>query len=108
MNITINGKEVELKYTYNSFKHMGEFNLEDVEKLDINPFKVFSILSVLMLGAVNHNPREKFSDEDVEEALSVKVEEVSPVELLEVLMGLLQESDFFKSLQSVKTPKTKK
>ena len=101
MKFTINGREKELKFTYNSFKHMEDLDFEKLEHADSKPFIIAGFTSTLLCGALNHNPKAKKVDEsDVDEALEVFVTEGGSIsELFQSLFDLLQESNFFKSLQ---------
>jgi hypothetical protein len=99
MNITIKKKEVDLKFTFNSFKYMGEFSLDALQHLESKPFKMIPVVEMLLLGAINNNPKVKFKEEDVSEFLEEYIVNESIADLLEKLMDLLQESNFFKSLQ---------
>lgn len=99
MIITIKGKECELGFTFNSFKYMQEFDIKALDEIESKPFKVVPMLEMLLIGGVNHNPKVKFNMTDVELFLEDFMLEGSLPELLELLMGLLQESNFFKALQ---------
>ena len=99
MIIEIKGKDVELKYTFNSFKFMEDLDLGELEELERKPFKMISITQTLLLGALNNHPSVKYSDKEVSEIFENQVEGGSIVELLESLIELLQESSFFKNLQ---------
>ena len=99
MIIEMKKKEVELKFTFNSFKYMQDFDIKALDEIESKPFKIVPMLETLLMGAVNSNPKVKFTSNDVQEFLEIYVENESITELLEVLMGSLQESSFFKSLQ---------
>lgn len=103
MVFKIKNKEVELKFTYNSFRYMQDFDLSMASDLETKPFKVFPLVETLLFGAVNSNPKVRFSLEDVqtslEDVLTSEDNEVSLNELVETLMKLLETSSFFKSLQ---------
>ena len=106
MKIMIGKKEHELKYTFNSFKYMENFDLEDINDLQRKPFKMISITEQLLIGALNHDPKKVVMVSDISEYLESVMEEGSITDLLEELMDLLQNSSFFKNLQK-KTPKKK-
>lgn len=97
--IKINGKDVELKFTFNSFKYMQDFDAKDFENAESNPFLIAKELEVLVMGAANNSPKFKVKEEDVQEFLEEYVSENDPADLLTELMEKLQESSFFKSLQ---------
>lgn len=99
MTIKIKNKEVELKYTYNSFRYMEELNLGELESLERTPFKILGILETLLLGAINHNPKVKYTQNDVVKYLDSNMEDINLIELLEKLTTLLEKSSFFQSLQ---------
>lgn len=99
MLINIKGKEKELKFTFNSFRFMQNFNLGELDEMEKNPFKIINIVETLMVGALNNDPKDKYSLADVDTFLEWYMEDNSLPELLENLMSLLQESSFFKSLQ---------
>ena len=97
----IKSKEYDLKYTFNSFKYMTELDFALLEAAEDRPFLIAPFLDTLLLGALNHNPRVKISEIDVVEQLEefVADENNHITELMTELMELLQESNFFKSLQ---------
>ena len=100
--------EYELKYTYNSFKYMEEFDLNEIAELENKPFRMIGTTEELLLGALNHNPKVEFGKEEIGEYIESVLEEGNIMELLEQLMELLQTSSFFKSLQKTPTKKSKK
>jgi hypothetical protein len=102
MNIKIDSKDVELKFTFNSFNYMEDFDIKALADLDGKPFKIVGIVRTLLMGAVNHDPKVRFSEAKVVEFLEVYVVEDSITDMLEELMKLLEESHFFKSLQKTK------
>lgn len=106
MKIIYNGEDKVLKYTFHSFKFMEDLNLGEMDTLDQTPFRLIGIVQTLLLGALNHNPKEIYNEIQVDEILEDIVENGSIVETLEGLIALLQESSFFKSLQE--KPKTVK
>lgn len=99
MNINIKNKEVEIKFTFNSFKFMTELNMGEMQELEQKPFKIIPMVEILLLGAVNNDPKVKFTVIDVQAFLEKFIEENSISDLLEELTTKLQESSFFKSLQ---------
>ena len=99
MNIKIKNKEVELKFSFNSFKYMEEFDIEELSDIEKKPFKIISMVEILLLGALNHNPKIKISKEDISIFLEDYIIENPINVLMEELMVKLQESNFFKSLQ---------
>lgn len=105
--MTINYKEedIELKFSFNSFKYMRDFDMSAIQNIEAKPFEIIPLMESLLLGAMNCNPKKKFSILDVEAFLEDYIEEESITELLNELMELLQESSFFKSLQRETEPK---
>lgn len=97
--IKVRNEEAELKFTFNSFKYMKEFDMGAIENVEKKPFEIIPILELLILGALNNSPKKKYTETDVANFLEEFIEEGSIVELLNQLMELLQESSFFKSLQ---------
>ena len=104
MIIKVGEKEYKLEFSYTSFLYMEDFNIKDLEKVEDNPFRMLTIGRKLMFGALNNNPKEVFSLEDVDVILNSLMEEINIGDLLTQLMKLLEDSSFFKSLQR----KTKK
>lgn len=99
MNITINKVKYELKYTFNSFKYMEDFDLQDISELERKPFKMIKVTEDLLTGAIYNNPDVVIEDSDISNYLEEKLNEGTLFKLLEDLMELLEESSFFKSLQ---------
>lgn len=101
MIISIKNKEIELKFTFNSFKYMKDFDVSQMALLETKPFMVVDIAESLLLGAVNNDIKQQFSIIDVQKFLEkyVEVDGESLPDLVEELMVKLQESNFFKSLQ---------
>lgn len=99
--IKIKNKEYELKYTFNSFKFMQDFDVSAMEEVEKKPFKIIPVLEMLLLGAVNHNAKQVVKEQDIQDYLEeyIASEDGDITALLETLMQLLQESSFFKSLQ---------
>lgn len=101
MVITVGGKDYEVKYTFNSFKYMEEFDMEVFEQAEKKPFKLIMTSSILLLGGLNHDPKVRYKDATVNVLLEEFVKEGgSLAELLNDMLVELQESDFFKSLQA--------
>lgn len=103
MIIEIDGKKVELKYTYNSFRYMEDLNVADIGNLEKNPFKVIKINEILLLGALNHNPKEVFGRDVVSKYLEDRMDDGTFFEVSEKLMELLEKSSFFQNLQGEQT-----
>lgn len=103
--LKIGEQNIELCYTYNSFKYMEELDLTVLDKLDKTPFKILGVVEELLMGAVNNSPHRKIQLEEVQEFLEVFIAEGDLVELLTDLVTLLEESSFFKSLQKKESKK---
>ena len=100
--IKIGGKNVMLKYTFNSFKYMEELDLSVMNELENKPFKILSLAEILLMGAVNHDPRNIVTIDMVQEHLEAVIVEGKLVDLVSDLMKILEDSDFFKSLHAEK------
>lgn len=94
-------KEYELKYTYNSFRYMQELDLGELETIERKPFKILGLTEELLFGAANNDPKRKVSITKVQEIVETRMENGELVELMERLIELLEESSFFKNLQTV-------
>lgn len=108
MELKIRGQEVEVKFTFNSFKYMEDFDLSVMEEIETKPFKLIPVVETLLVGALNNNPKVKYTPAIISEFLEEYVVENSIGDLLEELMVLLQESNFFKSLQKNQPAEAKK
>ena len=100
--------ETELKFTFNSFKYMQEFSGDSFADLKNHPFKIISLTSMLLLGALNNNPATVYSEEFANSYIETYCETNNISMLFADLSELLQESSFFKSLQKTPTPKKTK
>lgn len=100
MIIKVEDKDVNLKYTYNSFKYMEDFNVQDIGRIETNPFKVVRINEILLLGALNHNPKNVYGIDVVSQYLSDRMDDGTLFETSEKLMNLLEKSSFFQNLQA--------
>lgn len=106
MIIKIGEREIEPSYSFNSFKYMGDFDVSELTEIEKKPFKLLSILEIMLMGAVNNDPRVRISVEEVQSYIEENIaEEGFITELLGFLMGKLEDSSFFKALQK---PKKKK
>ena len=100
MKIVFNNENVELKYTFNSFKYMEELDISDMQLLEKKPFKMLPLASMLLLGALNNDPLVVYVEVDVEAYLETQLKKGDIIDIFEKLVKLLEESDFFKSLQA--------
>ena len=103
MIITINDREKDLKFTFNSFRYLGDFDLSVLSEIDKKPFKIIQITKELLYGAVNYDPKDYISETSVDEYLEASMVDGDIVEMLTSLMELLDDSDFFKQLQKPKS-----
>jgi hypothetical protein len=80
---------------------MADLDFEVLQNMDKRPFLIAPFTQTLVLGGVNHNPKRKpISPFDVAEALEAFLNEDGDItELFQDLMGELEKSSFFKSLQ---------
>lgn len=100
MVINFNGEDRELKYTYNSFKYMENFDTSELANLGEKPFKLLGITQTLLTGAINHNPRVVVPQRDIEKHIELEMNSGGLMQLLTDLMLLLEDSSFFKNLQA--------
>lgn len=107
MIITVKEKEYKIEFTFNSFKHLEDFDINDLNNVENNPFKMPLVTRKLLFGALNHDPKVYFTDEEVDKILEDYMEDENIGDLLTELVEVLQNSSFFKSLQK-KNPKGKK
>lgn len=101
--VTIGGKQVELKYTFNSFLYMEDLDVSTFELFESKPFKMIPVMRMLLTGAVNNDPNEFFNQREIQSFLESEIKSGNFVKLFEELTTLLQDSDFFKSLQVTET-----
>ena len=99
MNIKVDGKEIELEYSFNSFKYMEDFNVLELQEIESKPFKVLKIVSQLLFGAMNHNPKAFYSFEQVDAVVEQISMDGMLTDSITELVALLEASDFFKALQ---------
>lgn len=92
-------KELEVKFTFNSFLFMEDFNVKDLEEVETKPFKMLGVLRILLLGGFNHNDKIRYGLATVDAFLQEYMVEGSIGDLMEQIMDELYKSDFFKSLQ---------
>jgi len=97
--IDFNGRKFEPKFTFNSFKYMGDFDLSVLGEIENKPFKMIEIATMLLMGALNHNPKVKVSSDLVDAILENAMVEGTLGELIPQLIDELNNSDFFKKLQ---------
>lgn len=109
MTVNIKGIEKELLFTFNSFRYMGDFDIAKLQEIENKPFLIIQIAEELLVGAVNSDPRVKFSKAEVTDFLEafMESEDGDIVELLEELVKALEDSSFFKKLQKKQEPKKK-
>ena len=108
MKLKVGEQEYTLEFSYNSFRYLKDFNIKDLEKIEDNPFLMLPITKSLLEGSLNYSPSKEFSESEVEKILEDAMDEMNIGDLLADLVGLLEESRFFKSLQKKTKKKTKK
>ncbi len=99
MTFDVRGTQVELKFTFNSFKYLEDFDVTVMSEIQFKPFKLLSVAEMLLRGALNHDHKFHVSDSEVAEILENASNDGTIGELITELMNKLQDSDFFKSLQ---------
>jgi hypothetical protein len=105
--ITINGKTMDLEFTYNSTKYLSDFDLTLFDQMEAKPFKSLELVTGLLYASMNSSKHTKVSLDEVDDVIESAVNEGKFSELLEELVKKLQESAFFQSLQK-NQPKNKK
>ena len=105
MNIKIKEKDYKVEFTFNSFKYLDEFDISTIEEMQTKPFKIIGVTEQLLFGALNNNPKVVVTLDVVDEYLEEVLENGDISELLNTLMELLQESNFFKNLQKKQVEK---
>jgi hypothetical protein len=103
MVIKINEKEYEVKFTFNSIRNMEDFDFTVFETLEKTPFKMIPVSEKLLYAGLNHDQKVKvpftIAMQGIEEIVT---NGESLPKFIEELVKLLQESNFFKSLQENK------
>lgn len=104
MEFKVKGKTVELQFTFNSFRFMEDLDFGILEEAKRKPFKLISMTEQMLFGALNSDPNKKVSEVEMRKALDAHMKDGNSfLELYEHLMKLMEESDFFKSLQEDET-----
>ncbi len=96
--IKVSNKEYILKYTFNSFRYMEDICISD--DLDNYPFRAFSIVEGMMLGALNWTPNKLFTKEDAQNIITEYLDQNEDITIQDLMMMLQEEihsSNFFKS-----------
>ena len=101
MIIKCEGKEVELKFTYNSFRYMEDFKISDLESVNENVFKIARLTQEMLLGAMNCEPLKKYTVKQVDSLMREYDENGELIELFSDLSELLSDSSFFKGLRAI-------
>lgn len=103
MEINYKGKDVEIKFNYQSFKHMGDIDFGELEDLDRKPFKMFQVTAQLLYGALKSSKKRNVTMDDIDKILEdyTESDDKSVPELFSELMKELENSGFFKSLQKL-------
>ena len=100
MILKIADRDYDFKFTFNSFKYIEDFDVGVLNTIDQKPFKLIGITEQLFYGALNHNRKGLFSPLTSGELMEAYLAEGNSIlELFELLMVELEESDFFKTLQ---------
>lgn len=99
MLVKFGEKEIELKYTFNSFKYMSDFDLTDLGDVITKPFKVIKLSSQLLIGAANNDPKVRVFENEIDAFIEDAINNDTLTDLVNSLIDLLQQSSFFKLLQ---------
>lgn len=101
MDIKIKNKKYNLAFTFNSFKHMTDFDASVFESVQDKPFMMVAILSDLFYGAMNHNRKNHFDRDECDELLETYLdgEDADMGEFAEQLITMLTNTSFFKQRQ---------
>ena len=99
MTFKIKGEDAQIKFTFNSFRFLKDFDLSVIDVLETKPFMAIPLTEALLLGGLNWTPNKVYNIKDVDTALEEFVEDGNLAVLIEDLMTELQASPFFKSLQ---------
>ena len=103
--INIKGKDLEIKFTYNSMKYMQEFDITSFAEVEHKPFKAIALIRELLFAGLNHDPKVVIGEITIDEYIESSIEEGKFQELMEEVINKLNESDFFQSLQKTKPKK---
>lgn len=107
MVVKIREKDIEIKYTFNSYRHMSDLNVAQMEEIGQKPFLMIDIIKQLLLGALNNEPCFTVTEDEIMEYIESVLKEGDIMELFNELVEKLEDSDFFKQLQKT-APKQKK
>lgn len=99
MTIKIGNKNYTLNFTFNSFKHLKDFDISEMETVEKYPFRMFAILSTLFHAALNFSPAKTFTLEESDELLEKYLETADMQEFTASIMQLLYDTGFFKNHQ---------
>jgi hypothetical protein len=102
MVVKIKDRDIELKYSFNSFKYMEDLDLSVLQEAETKPLKLVRFVEILATGAINNNPKVVVGVQDIQDFLEEESEKGTLGELLGKLIELLQASSFFQSLQGTK------
>jgi len=105
MTINLLGKNAELEYSFNSFKYMEDFDISELANLEKTPFKIFGIAETMLIGALNHDRKVIYTEDQVADYLAELAIEGELFTLVEGLITLLEASEFFKGLTREKKAK---
>jgi len=101
MTVNYKDKQIELKFTFNSFRYMQDFDVQDLERVQTKIFMMIGLSRDMLMGALNKEPYEKYTYEQVDEILEPYVESGEILQLFGDLSELLMESSFFTSLRAL-------
>lgn len=99
MEIKINGKIRQLKFSFNSFKYLEDFDFAELEDMETKPFKLIRVTEELLFSAVNNDRKNYISVDLVQDYLEEVLEKGELPDLFAELAEMLQSSSFFQNLQ---------
>ena len=101
MNINYKDKEIELKFTYNSFRYMEDLDINRLEQMDSNIFSMIGVSRDLLIGAINKEPSEKYTYADVDAILEPLTDSGEIVDFFREIFELLSNSGFLSRLRAI-------
>ncbi len=104
-SVKIGNREVEVKFSYNSMKYMTDLDISTFETMETKPFSIIPTIETLLFAGCNHNQKDRYGLESIQECIEKSMEDGTFGELMTLLMRKLEESSFFKSLQGMNEAK---
>lgn len=101
MEVKVRDSVEQIKFTYNSFKYMKDFNIRSLEEISEKPFMMIQLCGQILLGGINHDRNKVYSLTDVDDIIERSVSNGTFTKMFTELVNVLTECDFFKSLQQM-------